>query len=83
MSAQGGVGGGRILNGFGFGFRVPVAGFDDQVNLKCVLGGSLPGEGVSALGGVCPVGVSVQGVYTPPHCLLGYKPPCEQNDRQV
>ena len=28
---------GRILNGFGFGFQVPVAGFGDQVNLKCVL----------------------------------------------
>ena len=28
---------GRILNGFGFGFRVPVLGFGDQVNLKCVL----------------------------------------------
>ena len=28
---------GRILNSFGFGFRVPVAGFGDQVNLKCVL----------------------------------------------
>ena len=24
-------------SGFGFGFRVPVAGFGDQVNLKCVL----------------------------------------------
>ena len=43
-----GWGEGRILNGFGFGFRVPVAGFGDQVNLKCVLGGSLPGEGVFA-----------------------------------
>ena len=28
---------GRILNGFGFGFRVPVSGFGDQVNLKCIL----------------------------------------------
>ena len=24
-------------SGFGFGFRVPVVGFGDQVNLKCVL----------------------------------------------
>ena len=28
---------GRILNGFGFRFWVPVAGFSDQVNLKCIL----------------------------------------------
>ena len=28
---------GYILNGFGFGFRVPVSGFGDQVNLKCIL----------------------------------------------
>ena len=28
---------GRILNGFGFGFRLPVSGFGDQVNLKCIL----------------------------------------------
>ena len=31
------LGEGRILNGFGFGFRVPVSGFGDQVNLKCIL----------------------------------------------
>ena len=24
-------------SGFSFGFRVPVAGFSDQVNLKCIL----------------------------------------------
>ena len=49
----------------------------------CLPAGCLPGGGYPG-GRVCPVDISAQGGCLArgahPHCMLGYIPPCEQND---
>ena len=56
--------------------------YENSIKQECIPVGCVPSVAVSVGGGgVCRGGSAWEGCL--PQCMLGYTPPCEQNDRRL